>query len=53
MEYLSGLWLGMPIWVWMSFLTIVVIILAIDLGLFHREAHEPSMREALSWLAPA
>jgi tellurite resistance protein TerC len=45
-SWLSVAWLGMPIWVWLSFLTLVVIILAIDLGLFHREAHEPSMRES-------
>ncbi len=39
-------WLGMPVWVWLSFLALVVTVLAIDLGLFHREAHEPSMKES-------
>jgi tellurite resistance protein TerC len=39
-------WLGMPVWVWLSFITIVVTILALDLGLFHKEAHEVSMKES-------
>jgi tellurite resistance protein TerC len=40
------LWLGMPVWVWLAFIGVVVTILAIDLGLFHKEAHEVSMRES-------
>lgn len=36
----------MPVWVWLAFLTTVIVILAIDLGLFHREAYVPSMRES-------
>ncbi len=47
METLAALWLGMPIWVWLAFLASVIIILVIDLGLFHREAHVPSMRESM------
>ena len=39
-------WLGMPVWVWIGFLLVVLAILAIDLGLFHGEAHEPSMKES-------
>jgi tellurite resistance protein TerC len=46
MEFLFTLWLGMPIWVWVGFITIVITILAIDLGLFHRDAHVPTMRES-------
>ena len=38
--------LGMPAWIWIAFLGIVVVILAIDLGLLHREAHEPGIRES-------
>jgi len=37
----------MPVWVWLAFIAIVITILAIDLGLFHREAHEPSMKESV------
>jgi tellurite resistance protein TerC len=43
---LAGSWLGMPIWVWLSFIAVVILILAIDLGLFHKEAHEVSMKES-------
>jgi tellurite resistance protein TerC len=38
--------MGMPAWVWFSFIGIVISIMAIDLGLFHREAHEPSLKES-------
>lgn len=43
---LSAAWLGMPVWVWLAFITLVAIILAVDLGLFHKEAHEVSLRES-------
>jgi tellurite resistance protein TerC len=46
-EFLTAPWLGMPVWVWLSFITIVVTILALDLGLFHKEAHEVSMKESM------
>ncbi|MBY0224446.1 MAG: TerC family protein [Hyphomicrobium sp.] len=38
--------MGMPIWVWLSFLATVIVILAIDLGLLHGEAHEPTLKES-------
>ncbi|MBA4129821.1 MAG: hypothetical protein C0519_00180 [Hyphomicrobium sp.] len=38
--------MGMPIWVWLAFLAIVITILAIDLGLLHGEAHEPTLKES-------
>jgi tellurite resistance protein TerC len=38
--------MGMPAWVWFSFIGIVISIMAIDLGLFHKEAHEPSLKES-------
>jgi tellurite resistance protein TerC len=47
MESLFALWLGMPVWVWLSFISVVVVILAIDLGLFHRDAHVPTMKESM------
>lgn len=50
MEYASAWllagWLGMPVWVWLSFIAVVAIILAVDLGLFHKEAHEVTLRES-------
>lgn len=38
--------MGMPIWVWLAFLAVVITILAIDLGLLHGEAHEPTLKES-------
>ncbi|HSQ00082.1 MAG TPA: TerC family protein [Candidatus Dormibacteraeota bacterium] len=39
----------MPIWVWVAFHAAVFAMLAIDLGVFHRHAHEVSVREAAGW----
>jgi tellurite resistance protein TerC len=38
-----------PLWVWVAFHAVVFTILAIDLGVFHRQAHEVSVREAAGW----
>ena len=40
-----------PIWVWVAFNAFVLAMLALDLGVFHRKAHEVKMREALAWSA--
>ncbi|MCU0753854.1 MAG: TerC family protein [Xanthomonadales bacterium] len=47
MEFFTHLWLGMPVWVWLSFITVVLLILAFDLGVLHREAHEIDVKESL------
>jgi tellurite resistance protein TerC len=39
---------GTPLF-WTSFLIIVLILLAVDLGIFHRKAHEVKPREAMLW----
>ena len=39
------------LWLWAGFLIFVVLMLALDLGVFHREAHVVSVREALIWSA--
>lgn len=36
---------------WVLFLLFVAVMLAVDLGVFHRDAHEVSRREALTWSA--
>ncbi|MBL8746015.1 MAG: TerC family protein [Phycisphaerae bacterium] len=41
----------MKFWAYAGFLAIVVFCLALDLGVFHREAHEVSMKEAATWSA--
>jgi tellurite resistance protein TerC len=38
-----------PILFWILFNAFVVLMLALDLGVFHRKAHEVSVKEALSW----
>jgi tellurite resistance protein TerC len=39
------------IWFWIGFLAFVLTMLALDLGVFHREAHEVKPREAGGWVA--
>jgi tellurite resistance protein TerC len=38
-------------WQWGGFLVFVAVMLALDLGVFHRRAHEVRPREALAWSA--
>jgi tellurite resistance protein TerC len=40
-------WLGKPAWMWLSFLAIVVALLAFDLGVLHRDNHEIEVRESI------
>jgi tellurite resistance protein TerC len=39
------------IWLWVGFNAAVLVMLALDLGVFHRKAHEVSLREAAGWTA--
>jgi tellurite resistance protein TerC len=39
------------IWIWAGFILFVLLMLALDLGVFHRDAHVVSIREALGWSA--
>jgi tellurite resistance protein TerC len=41
----------MPTWWWFGFNALVLVLLALDLGVFNRRAHAVGMREALSWSA--
>ena len=36
-------------WFYLAFTGLVLLLLALDLGVFHRQAHEVSFREAASW----
>jgi tellurite resistance protein TerC len=38
-------------WAYVGFLALVCLFLALDLGVFHREAHVVEMREAVTWSA--
>lgn len=40
---------GIPIWIWGAFLGFVLLMLALDLGVFHKQAHEVKLKEALTW----
>jgi len=39
------------IWIWAGFIVLVLLMLALDLGVFHRKAQVVSMNEALTWSA--
>ncbi|HSP43024.1 MAG TPA: TerC/Alx family metal homeostasis membrane protein, partial [Luteolibacter sp.] len=39
------------IWAWIIFIGFVIAMLALDLGVFHKEAHEVSVKEAAGWSA--
>lgn len=39
------------IWIWIAFIAFVLLMLALDLGVFHRKAHVVSVSEALAWSA--
>jgi tellurite resistance protein TerC len=39
------------LWIWLGFLAFIIVLLALDLGVFHRKAHVVSVREALGWSA--
>ena len=47
MELLLGDFLGKPVWLWVSFIGIVLALLAFDLGIMHRDNHEIGVRESL------
>lgn len=38
-------------WIWIAFIAFVLLLLALDLGVFHRKAHVVSVQEALRWSA--
>ncbi|WP_213301487.1 TerC family protein [Paraburkholderia sacchari] len=42
--------LGQPAWLWAAFLAVVIVLLALDLGVLHRDDREIGMRESL-WLS--
>ena len=47
MELLLMLWLGKPLWMWLLFITIVIALLAFDLGVLHKDDHEIEVAESL------
>ncbi|MBZ6075847.1 TerC family protein [Microvirga puerhi] len=47
LDILLANWLGTPLWLWLAFLSIVVSLLVLDLGVFHRTNREIGVRESL------
>ena len=47
LEFTNTLVMGKPVWMWAVFATVVVILLALDLGLFHRKPREIGVKESL------
>ena len=39
------------IWFWVGFITFILVMLELDLGVFHRKEHEVKPREAGAWVA--
>jgi len=40
-----------PLWGWIAFIALILALLALDLGVFHRKAHVVEMKEAGLWVA--
>jgi tellurite resistance protein TerC len=49
-SFLFADFLAKPIWVWLSFITIVIALLAFDLGVLHKDDREIGVKESL-WLS--
>ena len=37
------------VWMWVGFNVFVLLMLALDLGVFHRKAHVVSLKESITW----
>jgi tellurite resistance protein TerC len=47
-DVLAAVWLGKPAWMWLAFGSLVVVLLALDLGVLHRKQREIGVRESLT-----
>ncbi|MDB5546332.1 MAG: rane protein [Hyphomicrobiales bacterium] len=47
MAFLDLVWLGKPLWMWLSFVAIVATLLALDLGVLHKKQREIGVTESL------
>ncbi|MDX1974829.1 MAG: TerC family protein [Rickettsiales bacterium] len=50
MEFLFDVVMGKPVWMWATFMGIVGVLLAFDLGVLHRKTRKISIKESL-WLS--
>jgi tellurite resistance protein TerC len=47
MEFLTALFLGKALWIWLVFVAIVLILLVLDLGVLNKKDHEIGVKESL------
>lgn len=47
MDLLFAEAMGKPLWMWLAFLTFILLLLVFDLGILHRKSHEIGVRESL------
>jgi len=47
MEFLTQAWLGTPVWFWLAFVAIVLLLTVFDLGVLHKEDREMGIAESL------
>jgi tellurite resistance protein TerC len=47
MEWFMIDWLGTPVWMWLAFMGVVTALLALDLGVLHRDQREIGVKESL------
>ncbi|HEX2561734.1 TerC family protein [Phenylobacterium sp.] len=47
LEFLTASLLGKPLWMWLAFALVVVVLLVLDLGVLHRKHREIGIRESL------
>ena len=48
MEFLEIVWLGKPVWMWIGFMGLVIVLLALDLGVLHKNQREIGVAESLT-----
>jgi len=48
MDVISLAFLGQPLWMWLCFIGLVVALLALDLGVLHRDSREIGVKESLA-----
>ncbi len=50
MEFLTALFLGKAVWIWLIFLAIVLVLLVLDLGVLHKKNEEIGVTQSL-WMS--
>ena len=47
MEFIYADWLGTPVWFWLAFIAVVLVLTVFDLGVLHRDDREMGIAESL------